>query len=98
MKEEELPKKKRGRKKKIVEPAQIMSGFIPSKYQQDIFDFIQHGNGNSVINALAGSGKTSTIVNAVKLIPSTCNALFIAFNKEIVKELEKNLQVSKMFK
>lgn len=88
---EELPKKKRGRKKKIVEPAQIMSGFIPSKYQQDIFDFIQHGNGNSVINALAGSGKTSTIVNAVKLIPSTCNALFIAFNKEIVKELEKKL-------
>ena len=82
---------KRGRKKKIVEPAQIMSGFIPSKYQQDIFDFIQHGNGNSVINALAGSGKTSTIVNAVKLIPSTCNALFIAFNKEIVKELEKKL-------
>lgn len=91
MKEEELPKKKRGRKKKIVEPAQIMSEFIPSKYQQDIFDFIQHGNGNSVINALAGSGKTSTIVNAVKLIPSTCNALFIAFNKEIVKELEKKL-------
>lgn len=92
MKEEELPKKKRGRKKKVVEPAQIIPGFIPSKYQQDIFDFIQHGNGNSVINALAGSGKTSTIVNAVKLIPPTCNALFIAFNKEIVKELEKKLE------
>lgn len=92
MKEEELPKKKRGRKKKIVEPAQIMSGFIPSKYQQDIFDFIQHGNGNAVIKALAGTGKTATIVNAVKLIPSTCNALFIAFNKEIVKELEKKLE------
>ena len=89
---EELPKKKRGRKKKVVEPAQIIPGFIPSKYQQDIFDFIQHGNGNSVINALAGSGKTSTIVNAVKLIPPTCNALFIAFNKEIVKELEKKLE------
>lgn len=92
MKEKELPKKKRGRKKKVVEPAQIIPGFIPSKYQQDIFDFIQHGNGNSVINALAGSGKTSTIVNAVKLIPPTCNALFIAFNKEIVKELEKKLE------
>lgn len=92
MKEEELPKKKRGRKKKIVEPAQIMPEFVPSKYQQGIFNFIQHGNGNAVINALAGSGKTSTIVNAVKLIPSTCNALFIAFNKEIVKELEKKLE------
>lgn len=92
MKEEELTKKKRGRKKKVVEPAQIIPGFVPSKYQQDIFDFIQHGTGNSVINALAGSGKTSTIVNAVKLIPPTCNALFIAFNKEIVKELEKKLE------
>lgn len=92
MKEEELPKKKRGRKKKVVEPAQIIPGFVPSKYQQDIFDFIQHGNGNSVINALAGSGKTSTIVNAVKLMPPTCNALFIAFNKEIAKELEKKLE------
>lgn len=69
-----------------------MPEFVPSKYQQGIFDFIQHGNGNAVINALAGSGKTSTIVNAVKLIPSTCNALFIAFNKEIVKELEKKLE------
>lgn len=89
---EELPKKKRGRKKKIAEPTQTISEFIPSKYQQDIFDFIQHGNGNAVIEALAGSGKSTTIVNGVKLIPSTCNALFIAFNKEIVKELEKKLE------
>lgn len=89
---EELPKKKRGKKKKVVEPAQIMPGFVPSKYQQDVFDFIQHGNGNAVIKALAGAGKTATIVNAIKLIPPTCNALFIAFNKEIVKELEKKLE------
>lgn len=94
-KENELPKKKKGRLKKnpeiINKDSQLVAGFQPSKYQQKIFDFIKHGNGNAVINALAGSGKTATIVHAVKLIPPTCNALFIAFNKEIVKELEKKL-------
>lgn len=89
---EELPKKKRGRKKKTVDITQIMDGMIPSKYQLDIFDFMQHGHGNAVIKALAGCSKTTTIVSAVKLIPSTCNALFIAFNKEIVKELERKLE------
>lgn len=89
---EELPKKKRGRKKKTIDISQIMNGMIPSKYQSDIFDFIQYGHGNAVIKALAGCSKTTTIVSAVKLIPPTCNALFIAFNKEIVKELERKLE------
>lgn len=60
-KENELPKKKRGRQKKnpeiINKDSQLVAGFQPSKYQQKIFDFIKHGNGNAVINALAGSGK-----------------------------------------
>lgn len=32
-------------------------GFKPSIYQEKIFNFIQHGNGNAVISAKAGSGK-----------------------------------------
>lgn len=88
---EETPKKKRGRKKKTVDISQIMNGMTPSKYQYDIFDFVQHGHGNAVIKALAGCSKTTVIVAAVKLIPQTCNALFIAFNKEIVRELERKL-------
>ena len=31
--------------------------FVPSKYQEKFFDFIQHGVGNAVIEAAAGSGK-----------------------------------------
>ncbi|MBP5723678.1 MAG: ATP-dependent helicase [Bacteroidales bacterium] len=67
-------------------------GFTPSVYQQKIFDFIQHGTGNAVVRARAGSAKTTTMVAAMKLIPKTERCLFIAFNKSIVEELSKKLE------
>ena len=66
--------------------------FIPSKYQQEIFDNILHGTSNMVINAVAGSGKSTTIVNALKLIPDSMNVLFIAFNKDIVETLKEKVR------
>lgn len=65
--------------------------FVPSKYQQEIFDNILHGTSNMVINAVAGSGKSTTIVNALKLIPDSMNVLFIAFNKDIVETLKEKV-------
>lgn len=65
-----------------------MSQFTPSKYQVAIYDFIQNGHGNAVINAVAGSGKSTTLVNALKLIPADQSVLFLAFNKSIVEELK----------
>lgn len=67
-------------------------GFTPSKYQSAIFDFVQHGVGNAVVKARAGSGKTSTLVAAMKLITKRQKCLFIAFNKSIVEELSKKLE------
>lgn len=66
--------------------------FTPSPYQEKIFDFITNGSGNAVISAKAGSGKTFTIVNAMKLIPKTKKAIFIAFNKSIADELNEKLK------
>ena len=71
----------------MVRKRKIDFGFIPSIYQEDIFDFVQHGAGNAVISALAGSGKTLTAVSCLKLIPKTQKCLFIAFNKSIVDTL-----------
>lgn len=76
-----------GRKKKIIEEIE----FNPSKYQINIFEQIQHGVGNIVIEAAAGSGKTSTLIKALKLIPNDKKILFCAFNKDIVKELQKKI-------
>lgn len=76
-----------GRKKKCEE-----SNFIPSKYQQEIFNFIEHGVGNLVIDASAGSAKTTTLIKSLELIPKDKKVLFCAFNKDIVNELKKKIK------
>ena len=65
--------------------------FTPSKYQQDIFNFLEHGVGNLVVEACAGSGKSTTLVQAIELLPQDKKILFCAFNKDIVKELTKKV-------
>lgn len=64
--------------------------FSPSQYQEAIFVWINDGAGNGIINAVAGSGKTTTLVEASKRIP-VGKLLFAAFNKHIVKELTNRL-------
>jgi len=62
--------------------------FQPSPYQLAIYEFIKKSKGNAVISAVAGSGKTTTIVNALNLIQKNESVIFIAFNKSIVEELK----------
>lgn len=70
----------------------IKFDFEPSEYQRKFFDFVEHGVGNAVIQAAPGSGKTTTAVASIKLIPKTEKCLFIAFNKGIANELNKRLK------
>lgn len=46
---------------------------------------------NAIVQAVAGSGKTTTIVGFATLIPTTMNAIFLAFNKAIADELNERL-------
>lgn len=62
--------------------------FQPSKYQQAIFDWIKNGEGNAVVEAVAGSGKTTTAIKCMELIPRGEPVLFLAFNKAIADELK----------
>lgn len=64
---------------------------IPSIYQADIFDAVENTNDSLLIEAVAGSGKTTTIVKAVKLLPRRIRAIFVAFNKAIAEELGARL-------
>ena len=68
-----------------------MTGFKPSKYQEAIYQFIQKDKGNAIVEAVAGSGKTTTIVEATKLIPKEKKAIFVAFNRSIALELQRKL-------
>jgi DNA helicase-2/ATP-dependent DNA helicase PcrA len=63
----------------------------PSKYQSAIYDWVGNGQGSAVIEAVAGSGKTSTILEVLKLIPCTSAVLMLAFNKSIADELKSRV-------
>lgn len=65
--------------------------FKPTKEQARIFMFIQKRPENILIKAFAGAGKTSTIVEAAKLLPHDKSIMFLAFNKHIKEELELKL-------
>jgi len=73
--------------------------FKPSKYQKAVYNEIKNGKSNILVNAVAGSGKTTTILNAMEFIPSNQKVLFLAFNKTVAEELKervssKNVEVS----
>ena len=61
---------------------------IPSSFQTNIFNAIENETYNILIAALAGSGKTTTIVKALELLPKGSKTLFLAFNKAIAEELQ----------
>ena len=59
-----------------------------SDYQKSIFNDIANGEGNTQVDALAGTGKTSTIVEGFHYVPKNHSSLMCAFNKSIQTELE----------
>ena len=59
--------------------------------QENIFEHIKTKQSSLVINATAGSGKTTTIIKCVEYIPPGNKVLFCAFNSIIAKELSVKL-------
>ncbi len=71
--------------------------FAPSPFQQAIFDFIQQPRGSAIIVAVAGSGKTTTLLEGLQYIPPEDPVWMLAFNRDIALELReriKGLQLS----
>jgi len=58
-----------------------------SNFQQAIFRDVAEGTGHTVVLARAGTGKTSTIMESLTMIPRGLSTLVCAFNKSIEKEL-----------
>lgn len=66
--------------------------FTSSPYQKSIFNEIEHGSGNMVVTAAAGSAKTTTIENCLRFIPSDKRKLFLAFNVSTVEKLKSEIK------
>lgn len=65
--------------------------FVPSEFQVAIFDFVKNGKSNAVVEAVAGSGKTTTIVKALEFTDPSSDVAFVAFNRHIAKELAEKV-------
>jgi len=64
--------------------------FEPSKYQKDIFSWVQstqETNKKLVVEAVAGSGKTTTGIEMLKYVPEELSVVMLAFNRHIAQEL-----------
>ena len=59
----------------------------PSKYQEAIYSAILDTDKNIVVTATAGSGKSHTLIESLKLLPHNKAILLTAFNRSTVEEL-----------
>lgn len=62
--------------------------------QRSVFADVESGEGHTNVAARAGTGKTTTIVEAFRYIPTGTEALMVAFNKSIANELEARMKGS----
>ena len=66
--------------------------FNPTEAQQKIYDFVENGTGNGIIDAVAGAGKTTTLMGCVDHIKNLNDAIYCAFNTSIRKEIQKKFK------
>ena len=62
-----------------------------SDHQLRIFDFVEHSEGHLLIEAVAGSGKSTTLKEIVRRIPPDKSILVLAFNRHIKAPLDADL-------
>lgn len=71
--------------------------FPPSKEQVEIFDVFDLNETdikNIIISAVAGSGKTTTLLMLLERIPKNKTVLFMAYNSSIAEELRRRVPPS----
>lgn len=67
--------------------AQSKSGL--SAQQQQVIEWVKTGEGNAFVEAVAGSGKTTTLIEACSVM--TGSVAFAAFNKKIADEIKEKV-------
>lgn len=64
-----------------------MQKLVWSPYQKAFYKDVQSGTGHTILEAVAGSGKTTALVESFKYVPRGKKSIALAFNKSIQKEL-----------
>lgn len=61
--------------------------FVASIFQEAVFDFAVNGKGHAVVEAMAGSGKTTTIIQLLNRLNKLSKICLVTFNTHIRAEL-----------
>lgn len=65
--------------------AEVAAIYTPSPQQQAVYDWVTNGSGSAIVVAVAGAGKTTTLIHALSLMSGT--VFFGAYNKKIADEI-----------
>lgn len=66
----------------------------PSKQQAAIYDWVRNGRGNALIVAVAGAGKTTTLIEATALMRG--RVALAAYNKKIATEIQAKIEAKQI--
>ena len=58
-----------------------------------LFRSVAEGTGNIMLRARAGTAKTTTVLEAIKIIPATKSILYLAFNKHIAGDVKRKVSL-----
>lgn len=72
----------------------ISKPFSVTPYHQSLFDFVESESGNGMMNARAGSGKSSTLVELAKRLPQNASAVYWVFGKRDAEDAVKKFQAA----
>ena len=62
-----------------------------SSYQKNIFDAVANSEDSLLVEACAGSGKSTTLLEAINCVPKDKSVLFCAFNRHIAENLKSKI-------
>ncbi|MCM4156900.1 ATP-dependent helicase [Gramella sp. AN32] len=63
----------------------------PTPEQEKVYNFIKFDSNHGIIDAVAGSGKTTTIIESISFVDKNKSLLFCAFNKSIRDEIQERV-------
>lgn len=66
----------------------LLSGHPASPYQAAVFDHFRSGTGSRIVVAVAGSGKTTTMKNALPYLSPSLSVQLFAFNVKAAEQLK----------
>jgi DNA helicase-2/ATP-dependent DNA helicase PcrA len=76
----------------VIEAVEVKKPFVPSPKQEAIYKWARTGQGSAIVIAVAGSGKSTSMVHLLPHLDPRDSVLMLAFNATVAKELKAKIE------